>query len=163
MRRSVEKPTRWIAALLFGLSLAILSIPLTAQPADSTAPHPGFGHGYDKAHEVTLNGTIAEVVSKAPTGSPFGLHLMVAGPQGTVDAHLGPFMTKDILEALHTGTPVQIVGAYEKLHGKQILLARQVIFGGRQVTVRNENGMLKMGQGTHARRTTRTAPNGGAQ
>jgi hypothetical protein len=135
------QPFRLIAGLLTCLLLASATIPLNAQPTDSGAKPP-LALGYDKAHEITLTGTIEEVNEKAATGSPVGLHLMVAASEGTIDAHLGPYMTKETLEALHTGTPVQIVGAMEKLHGKEYLLARQVIFGGRLVQVRNENGLL---------------------
>lgn len=140
-RHYLKQPIRMIAGLLTGLLFAIATIPLNAQPAHSGAQHP-LALGYDKAHEITLTGTIEAVNEKPAAGSPVGLHLMVAGSQGKVDAHLGPYMTKETLEALHTGTPVQIVGATEKLHGKAYLLARQVIFGGRLVQVRSENGFL---------------------
>ena len=71
------------------------------------------------------------------------MHLLVAGPEGVVDAHVGPYLEReDTQEALHAGLPLQIVGAVEQLHGKSILLARQLIFAGRTVTVRNENGFL---------------------
>jgi hypothetical protein len=59
-----------------------------------------------------------------------------------VDAHLGPYLTKDTQEALHAGLPMQIVGAVEEHNGKSFLLARQLIFAGRTVTVRSENGFL---------------------
>jgi hypothetical protein len=132
---------RSIARLLTCLFLAIATISLNAQPTQS-ATQPPLALRYDKAHEITLTGTIEGVNEKPETGSPVGLHLMVAASEGTIDAHLGPYMTKETLEALHTGMPVQIVGAMKKLHGKEYLLARQVIFGGRLVQVRNENGLL---------------------
>ena len=37
---------------------------------------------------------------------------------------------------------MQVVGVRENVHGKNVLLARQLIYGGRQVTVRNERGFL---------------------
>ena len=135
MTRHCLKPTiRTIAGLATCLLFAITAIPLNAQPP--------LAWGYDKAHEVTLTGTIAAVNEKAPRNSPVGLHLMLSAPQGQVDAHLGPYMTKATIEALHTGIPVQIVGAMETVHGKQYLLARQIIFSGRLVQVRSENGFL---------------------
>jgi hypothetical protein len=136
------KPTQLTAGLLAGLLLAILAVPLGAQLAPETRATRAVGPVYDAAHEITLNGTIQEVVTKRVAGSPVGMHLLVAGPEGVVDAHVGPYLTKDTQEALHAGLPVQIVGAVEQLHGKSILLARQLIFGGRTVTVRSENGFL---------------------
>jgi hypothetical protein len=135
------------AGLLAGLLLAILAVPLGAQLAPETRATRAVGPVYDAAHEITLNGTIQEVVTKRVAGSPVGMHLLVAGPEGVVDAHVGPYLTKDTQEALHAGLPVQIVGAVEQLHGKSILLARQLIFGGRTVTVRNENGFLVRAHG----------------
>jgi hypothetical protein len=82
------------------------------------------------------------VISKRVIGSPVGLHLVIAGEQGTVDAHVGPFLTKDTLAALHAGLPIQIVGAMAPVNGKQYLFARQLMFGGRTVTVRSKSGFL---------------------
>ena len=161
MRRSrIVKPTRMIAGLLSGLLLATLSIPLNAQTAVEPHAQRPLTLGYDKAHEITLNGTIQKLISQAASGGPVGLHLLVAGPQGTVDVHLGPYMTKGTQEALQAGTPVQIVGAIEKLHGKNYLLARQLIFAGRMVVVRSENGFLV---DAHAPRATRPIHEGASQ
>lgn len=156
-----------LAGLLTSLLLAALTIQVSAQTAqDSHARTLNFG--YDKAHEITLEGTIQEVISQSIPGTPGGMHLLVAGSQGIVDAHLGPYVTKDTQEALHTGTPVQIVGAMEKVHGKDLLLARQVIFGGRLVTVRTKNGFLARARSLRqVRPTTETVSqvqvNGGAR
>jgi hypothetical protein len=138
----ITKPTQLIAGLLSGLLFATMAVPLGAQPASESRPGRGFGPVYDAAHETTINGTIREVVTKHALGSPAGMHLLVAGPEGVVDAHVGPFPSKDTLEALHTGLPIQIVGAMERLHGRQYLLARQLIFGGRTVTIRSRAGFL---------------------
>jgi len=89
-----------------------------------------------------VNGTVQEVVSKHVAGSPAGMHILVANSKSIVDAHLGPFLTKGTQEALHTETPVEIVGAVETIHGKEYLLAPQLILGGRTVTVRSEKGFL---------------------
>ncbi|HZC24197.1 MAG TPA: hypothetical protein VE866_12715 [Candidatus Binatia bacterium] len=137
----LEQSIPMIARLMIGLFIAITAVSLNAQPLDSEA-QPSRAFGYDKAHEITLTGTIAAINEKPARGNPVGLHLVLSAPQGRVDAHLGPYMTKETIEALHTEIPVQVVGATEKLHGKEFLLARQVIFGGRLVQVRNENGFL---------------------
>jgi hypothetical protein len=160
----VKKPTL-IAGLMLGLLFATVTIPLIAQPTPTAAQH-SVAWGYDKAHEITLTGTIAAVNEKAAAGSPVGLHLMITGSEGRVDAHLGPYMTKETLGALHMGIPVQIVGAMEKVHGKEYLLARQVIFGGRLVQVRSENGFLVRQHSAQSHRGNAKAglwANGGAR
>ncbi len=138
----LKKPARMIARLLTGLLFTIVTIQPIAQTAtESCAQRPSIP-SYDKAHEITVNGTVQEVVTKRVAGSPVGMHLLVAGPEGVVDAHVGPYLSKDTQEALHAGLPVQIVGAMEEVRGKHYLLARQVILGGRMFTVRTENGFL---------------------
>jgi len=171
MRRTrLKKPAQMIAGLLTGLLFAIVTIQPSAA-ADSRAQRP-LSFGYDKAHEITLNGTVQEVVTKRVAGSPIGMHLLVAGPEGVVDAHVGPYLSKGTQDALHAGLPVQIVGAMEDAHGKHYLLARQLTFGGRRVTVRSENGLLVRAHGarmahskpeTRVEKTSKVEVNGGAR
>lgn len=160
--------TRLIAGgVLSALLLAMTAVPLAAQPAAQTHPLHPLGFGYDKAHELTINATVNQMVTKHIAGSPAGLHLLVTAPQGVVDAHLGPFMTRETRSALRPGTPIQLVGAMETIHGRQYLLAREVSIGGRTVIVRNSSGFLLRAQsagGHHMRRgATRVDVSGGAQ
>lgn len=133
--RTLTGPT---SVLLF----AILALPLTAQVAPESRSSRSAAPVYDAAHEINITGTIQELVTKPTAGSPTGAHLVIAGPQGIVDAHLGHYLTQDTQKALRPGTPVQVVGAIETLHGKQVLMARQLVFAGRTVTVRSANGFL---------------------
>jgi hypothetical protein len=144
---------RMIAGLLTGLLFAGLAVPLGAQPASESRTGRGFGPVYDTAHETTLNGTIREVVTKHVAGSPAGMHLLVAGPQGVVDAHVGPYLSKQTTETLKAGAPVRIVGAVLSLHGKDYLLARELTVGGRTVKVRSERGVLVLERSARAVRS----------
>jgi hypothetical protein len=131
-----------IAGLLTGLLFAVLAVPLGAATAPESRVGRGFGPAYNAAHETILTGTIKEVVTKHAIGSPAGMHLLVTGPQGVVDTHVGPFLSKQTVEALQTGTQVRIVGASVSLNGKEFFLARQLTVGGRTVTVRSPHGLL---------------------
>jgi hypothetical protein len=151
------------------LSVSLVSVPVMAQPADAVGHGPV---GYDRAHEISMSGTITEVIATPEPGSPVGLHLMVAGAQGMVDAHIGPYMTEETQEALHAGTPVEMVGAMETVHGKDYFLVRQVTVGGLVVKVRSANGILLRAQSSGARhrvvheeavKTAATESNGGAR
>ncbi len=143
MNRARFTPALTLTAGLIGL-LTIANVPLFSQPADTRTEAAVVA--YDRTHEITVSGTIQGVVAKPESGSPSGLHLLVNGSEGTFDAALGPYMAKETREALRAGAAVQIVGAIEKVHGRQYLLARQVSFDGRTVTVRNLNGALLMVQ-----------------
>jgi hypothetical protein len=162
----LTKPIRMIAGLLASLLFAILAIPLGAQPVPETHGH-GFGPAYDKAHEITLHGNIQTVVTKHVPGSPAGMHLLVAGPKGVVDAHIGSFLSKATKDELKAGMPVGIVGAMTTEHGKQYLLARELTVGGRTVRVRSDRGFLVHEHPAHvrpaAKKTSQLASNGGAR
>jgi hypothetical protein len=156
MRHRPFNPAPLFAGLFAALLFATLTLPLAAQTAQEPQTRPE-AFGYDKTREITLTGTIQEAVSQRSVGSPIGMHVIVTGSQGNIDAHLGPYLPKAAQDALHLGTPVQIVGAVETLHGKNYLLARQVIFGGQTVTIRNQNGFLLRPHTPRAARTTSTA------
>jgi len=141
---------------------------LAALPAQASAPEEaasagrGFGFVYDPAREVTLVGTVKEFVTHHIAGSPMGLHVMIFASGQTVDAHIGPVFSKQIRESLHVGELVQVVGVHEKVRGKDVLLVRQLIYGGRQVTVRNQRGFL-VGTGAHPEVLEGTGANGGVR
>jgi hypothetical protein len=136
------RPVLVIPGLLASLLFAILAAPLGAQTAAESRPGSGFGPNYDAAHEIVLEGTIQEVVTGHAVGSPVGMHLLVAGPQGVTDAHVGPFLSQETRDALLAGAQVQMVGAKLSLHGKDYLLVRQLTVGGHSVTVRSKHGLL---------------------
>jgi hypothetical protein len=140
MRRSRFSKPIPLAAGLVALMLAVAAVPLGAQPASVAHAANGFGPVYDAAHEITLDGTIQSVVTQHAKGSPAGMHLLVAGPQGIVDAHVGSFLSKVTKESLRQGASIKIVGAMTTMHGKDYLLARTLTIGERIVTVRSAHG-----------------------
>jgi len=139
-----HRTARALACLAACMLLAAVAAQATAAKAPSVGR--GFGFAYDPAHEVTLVGTVQELVTHPAHGNPPGLHVLVSSSGKLVDAHLGPFLSKENQQSLHTGQLVQIIGVHEQVHGRDILLARQLVFAGRQVTVRNERGFLVRGR-----------------
>ena len=92
----------------------------------------------------------------------------MAGPQGIVDAHVGPFLNKETTDILQSGAPVRIVGAMSPLNGKDYFLVRELTVGGSTVTVRTERGLLVRvhpapGQRVRAAKTAQGQPNGDAR
>ena len=152
-----------LTGLLSGVLMACLAAPVTA--ATESQPARGVVGQYDAAHEITINGTVQSVITKRTVGSPAGMHLMISGTNGLVDAHVGPFLTKSMLQAVHTGLPLQVVGSMVTVRGKQMLLVRQMVYGGQTVTVRNKYGfMFRPAQSSlSARKNPWMALNGGAR
>ena len=108
---------------------------------------------YDAAHEVTLVGMIQKADSG---GKPAGFHLLMQTSGGVIDTHLGPYLSKDVLEDLQAGQTIQVVGVIHTVRGENHLLVRQLVVGNRQVTVRNEHGFLIRSQpagGVHSRQS----------
>jgi hypothetical protein len=157
-------------ALIVGLIalLTIVAVPLTAQAADQAHTAKGIGPVYDAAHEITIDGIIQSVITKTTPGSPAGMHLLVMGPEGLVDAHVGPFLNTQTKAELKEGVSVQIVGAMVSIRGKDFLFARQMTVAGHTITLRNEHGILSPVPGsghTHGRAESQSQrePNGGAR
>jgi hypothetical protein len=101
----------------------------------------GLGFAYDPKQEITLIGTVKGFASPTPR-SRAGLHLLISSGGQIVDTHLGPYISTSDQQALESGELVQIVGVNERVRGTNVLLARQLIFHGHLVTVRNERGFL---------------------
>lgn len=165
-RGRVANARGMFACLLASLLLALLSVPLRAQTAPESHAGRGFGPAYDAAHETILIGTIQQVATRHEAGSPAGMHLLVLGPQGVVDVHVGPFLSSEAKDALHTGTPVQIVGAAVQMRDKQYFLARELTVGALTITIRSARGFLVHPHGERnvkARTAPQAEANGGAR
>ncbi len=147
--------TRARAAVFFNtLLLATLIIPAGAQEPKSAVGR-GFGPAYDLAHETTMAGTVQEVLAQPQAGGLGGVHLLVAGPQGVLDAHLGAFLSKETKDSLHAGMQVQLVGAPVQLHDKAYLLVRELSIDGHAVVIRTERGFFVQPHGTNIVKKTK--------
>jgi len=141
MTRTSHRAVRALACVAACMFLAVLSAHASASKEPSAVGR-GFGFVYDPAREVTLVGTVQEFVTHHVAGSPMGLHVLISTSGKTVDAHIGSVLSKQVRETLQVGELVQVIGVHENVHGKDVLLARQLIYSGRQVTVRNERGFF---------------------
>lgn len=127
-----------IPMLLFAL-FAIHSPRVAAQ---NRVPRTRMVPLYDAAHEVTLQGTVKEVMAKPAAGSPLGMHMIVATSSGDVDAHLGLLSVKAASDAgLVPGATVEVVGAMAQVGGRNLLLVRKLNVGSQTIEIRNERGI----------------------
>ncbi len=126
------------------LAVSVVWSAVSSQAATAAQPRVGQGLAfvYAPSKEITLVGTVKGLVSPPIPVKPFGLHLLINSGGKVVDAHLGPYLPNEDRAGLQVGQLVQIVGAEENIHGKKVLLARQLIFNGRLVNVRNGRGFL---------------------
>lgn len=101
--------------------------------------------------ELAATGTIQEVVTTYSSGSPRGIRIILAGPQGIIDASVGPYLAADVQQSLATGQSVAVDGVVGTFNGHDYLLVRQMTIGDRQITIRNERGFLVHPANAHPR------------
>jgi hypothetical protein len=135
--------------VIFCLSVFAGIVPgvLTAQSNPAAAPSTSFrgtsgSQTTPAADEVTMAGTIEQVVASNTPGRPRGLQLVLAGPQGMINASLGPYLSTDVKESLAAGQHLEVTGVTHTWNGQSYFLVRDFTLGGHHVTVRNEKGFL---------------------
>lgn len=123
------------------LLIALVAVPALGRAAQEAPSQKAAVPVYDAAHEVTLQGTVEKAVAKPPAGSPIGVHLIVATPRGSVDAHLGLLGMKQANQAgIFPGAAIEMVGAMVQVGGKELLLVRKLTVGGQTMALRNKSG-----------------------
>jgi len=136
--------TRIFAAVgsLALLALLFLALPASAQSKPSAGKFSG-PFSYDASKEVTLSGTVSNVITKPEPGMIMGAHLVFATGSGPVDASLGGFALrgKDAL-SVSAGQQVAVTGVMKTIKNRQVFLARTVKVNGQVFMVRNEHGIL---------------------
>lgn len=144
-RNRISKAVRNVALVVLNLLIVGVLLILPAQaanPSQSPSIGQGIGFTYDSTKEVTLVGTVERFLKHPDTDGSAGAHLIISVSGKTIDAHLGPYLSVETQEALNSAQTVQVIGVNESVNGKDFLLARQLIFNGRQVAIRNERGFL---------------------
>ena len=143
------------------LALCLFALPIYAQTAAVTT-NSAVPHRYDITKEVTLTGTVSNVV-KTPTREMKmlpGSHLMLATGSGKLDASLGRFaMRNQGVLAITAGQQVQVTGVVTTVKGQQVFVTRLVQVNGHTYKVRNEHGVAVAPVSGKSNRTAYT--NGG--
>ena len=138
---NLEEPMKQIFAGLCVLVLVFLislSPPVQAETQRSMA---GTFH-YDVSKEITLNGTVASVLTKPTVGMIMGSHLMLTTLSGPVDASLGRFgLQGKGAASVARGQQVEVTGVMKTIHDHQVLLTRTLKVGGEVYSIRNQHGV----------------------
>ncbi len=103
---------------------------------------PGSGRPiYDPKTEVTLKGTVDDVMQQPFQGRRNGTHLMLKTESETVEVHLGP--TAYVQQKGFTfakGDQVELIGSRVKLNGQDVVIARQITKDKQTLTLRDAQG-----------------------
>jgi hypothetical protein len=122
-----------------GLLLLASIVPVSSRAQSETrvtAPqaHPWATSTTAKT-ESKVSGTIQQVTSKHGA-----TQLIVEGSNGAVTADLGPYAS-GTAKSLSAGDHIEIAGWTRTLNGSNVLVARQITAGERQIVIRNEHGI----------------------
>jgi len=114
----------------------VAATPLVAQRGQ------GGGGNYDPTTEMTLSGTVDQVVEvPGPSGGPGGLHLMVLSDGAMIEVHLGPatYVSSQGF-AFAVGDEVTLTGSKVKVGEVDAVIAREVRKGDQALVLRDEQG-----------------------
>lgn len=125
------------------LALCLFALPIYAQTSAVTTKS-AVPHRYDITKEVTLAGTVSNVV-KAPTREMKmlpGSHLMLTTGSGKMDASLGKYAMRNAgVLSITAGQQVRVTGMITTVKGQQVFVTRLVQVNGHTYKVRNEHGV----------------------
>lgn len=98
---------------------------------------------YDATKEVTIEGTIQELVTKPIPGAILGGHLMVSTSSGIIDAQIGSFILRGPQPfAPVAGQSVKIVGVMANINHRNVFLTRTIETENRTIEVRTARGFF---------------------
>lgn len=130
------------SCLLLVLGLISPLPPLHAQSPE--APSKSLASfTYDASREVTVNGTVASLLPKAPKGMIIGSHILLTTVSGPVDVSLGTFALQgDAALSVAPGQQIEVSGVMSTVIKSQpVFFARTVKVGERTYTIRNQHGI----------------------
>jgi hypothetical protein len=133
--------------MIVGVATLGIAVGATSAAAQSglsgpsaAAPPAGWKPQNPPSNEVTVTGTIQQVISDHVAGSPPGVQIQISGPGGSFDANLGTSLPKEILQVLSTGESAEVTGVVRSIDGKSYLMARLLKVASHQISIRNGNG-----------------------
>jgi hypothetical protein len=138
----MKKPSEGLALMA---SIALLAMALAGPGNGQTAARANAAAApkYDIAREVTVEGTVASVVTAPSPGMLVGAHAILTTPTGDIDAHLGSYAMRGARAlSLASGERAKMVGVMTIINGRPVLLVRTVQTGSGLYTVRNTRGFL---------------------
>ena len=116
------------------------------------------GANYNPATETTVTGSVDSVENlPSPGRGGGGLHLMLAGPTGRIDVHVGPasfVASRNVTFA--QGDALTVTGSKVTVDGEDAVIAREIKKGDQVLTLRDAKGFpLWSGRGGRSRQQIR--------
>lgn len=124
--------------------LLFLLLLLTAASYSFAQASQGMPHRYDPATEITVTGTVEEVLHPNGPNGMLGTHVNLKTESGVFDVHVGPetFISKQGF-TIEKGDTLTVIGSKQVISGKDALIAKEVKKGEKVLTLRDANGFPK--------------------
>jgi len=147
---------------LLSLAISLLAAPLRANES-ATPKRTVIAPRYDLSKEVTLEGTVQNLVRTPAPGTIVGAHLIVSTGQGIVDAHIGDrVIAGPNAASFASGQAVKLVGIMVQFNQQNVFIVRTIQTENRTITVRNDHGFLVF-PGSRAARLAAVSSTGGVR
>jgi hypothetical protein len=149
--------TRFVRWTRSAALLVAALFPLLAAAQQKT---PSVRAGYSQARELTLLGTISDIVENSPTG-PMGTHLLLQTSAGPIDVHIGSskFLAQNDL-ALRVSDNIRVIGESFSIGSNTVFFARIVQSGSKAIAVRSAKGAPLWPAGKRVQAAAMSAPKG---
>lgn len=124
----------FIFAVVLGLGMA----QATAQRGACCKGMPN----YDPATEITVKGTVTEVIEHKGRRGWTGMHLMLKAEQEILEVHLGPkFFLEENQVSFAAGDEIEVIGSKVKYGKGQAFLPRQIKKDNETLSLRDKQGI----------------------
>ena len=120
----------------------ILAVPALLAQMQGAGRRGKAARNYDPSTEITVKGTVQDVVHPTGKTNNAGTHLTLKSDQGTFDIHVGPSAYISSQQFTFTkGDEIEVVGSKTTVDGKEALRARQITKDGKVLTLRDKQGL----------------------
>ena len=121
--------------------VVIMVLAVAAAVAQGPGRGRGMGPNYDPSAETKLTGTIEEIKTM-DSMCQTGTHVVIKNDQGSTEVALGPAQfLKDQSVTMKKGDRIEVTGAKTTTGMGEFFIARQVVVGGKTLTLRDEKGV----------------------
>jgi hypothetical protein len=145
-----------------GLLCSMENQELNAQTGATASPSGKTFVGWNTAATpfTTITGIIQKPGSTTSSRCSAGSCASLATPQGNVLVLLGSYQKKALQDVVVLGSSMQASGQIQDVDGQKLLIAKQIVVGGKTIAIRNDHGFL-IHERTGTRVHTQTLQNGG--
>lgn len=110
----------------------------------TTAGNSATFERWNPANEISVNGTIHEVITSHNSDTPAGVNLQLDSTASFQYANLGTQLNTSIKSQLAAGQAVTLKGVLASINGQNILVVRDITINQQTTHIRNDKGSIRL-------------------